>query len=48
MSESARKLLDARKNIGFFEKGTFQYKGNIFNTKEEEPEDESEEESEEE
>ena len=35
--ESARKLLDARKDIiGFFEKGTFPYKGNVFKTKEEE------------
>ena len=46
--ESARKLLDARKDIiGFFEKGTFPYKGNVFKTKEEELEEESEEESEE-
>ena len=42
--ESARKLLDARKDIiGFFEKGTFPYKGNVFKTKEEESEEESEE-----
>ena len=42
--ESARKLLDARKDIiGFFEKGTFPYKGNVFKTKEEKSEDESEE-----
>ena len=33
--ESARKLLDARKDIiGFFEKGTFLYKDNLFKTKE--------------
>ena len=38
--ESARKLLDARKDIiGFFEKGTFPYKGNVFKTKEEESEE---------
>ena len=43
--ESARKLLDARKDIiGFFEKGTFPYKGNVFKTKEEKSEEESEEE----
>ena len=41
-------MLDARKDIiGFFEKGTFPYKGNVFKTKEEELEEESEEESEE-
>ena len=42
--EFARKLLDARKDIiGFFEKGTFPYKGNVFKTKKEESEEESEE-----
>ena len=41
--ESARKLLDVRKDIGFFEKGTFPYKGTVFKTKEEESEEESEE-----
>ena len=42
--EFARKLLDARKGIiGFFEKGTFPYKGSVFKTKEEESEEESEE-----
>ena len=47
--ESARKLLDARKDIiGFFEKGTFPYKGIVFKTKEEKSEEESEDESEEE
>ena len=47
--ESARKLLDARKDIiGFFEKGTFPYKGNVFKTKEEKSQEESEDESEEE
>ena len=47
--ESARKLLDARKDIiGFFEKGTFPYKGNVFKIKEEKSEEESEDESEEE
>ena len=46
--ESARKLLDARKDIiGFFEKATFPYKGNVFKTKEGKSEDESEDESEE-
>ena len=36
--------MDARKDIiGFFEKGTFPYKGNVFKTKEEESEEESEE-----
>ena len=40
-------MLDARKDIiGFFEKGTFLYKGNVFKTKEEQLEEESEEESE--
>ena len=44
--ESARKLLDARKDIiGFFEKGTFLYKGNVFKTKEEKSEEESKDES---
>ena len=33
--------------IGFFEKGTFPYKGNVFKTKKGESEDESEDESEE-
>ena len=38
-------MLDARKDItDFFEKGIFQYKGNVFKTKEEESEEESEEE----
>ena len=38
--ESARKFLNARKDIiGFFEKGTFPYKGNVFKTKEEESEE---------
>ena len=42
-------MLDARKDIiGFFEKGLFPYKGNVFKVKEEELEEESEEESEEE
>ena len=42
-------MLDARKDdIGFFEKGTFPYKGNVFKTKEEKSEEESEDESEEE
>ena len=37
--ESARKLLDARKDIiDFFEKETFPYKGNVFKTKKEESE----------
>ena len=41
--KSAEKLLDTRYDIiGFFEKGTFPYKGNVFKTKEEE-EEESEE-----
>ena len=32
--ESARKLSNARDDlIGFFEKGTFLYKGNVFKTK---------------
>ena len=35
--EFARKLSDARDDlIGFFEKGTFPYKGNVFKTKKEE------------
>ena len=39
--------MDAIKNIiGFFEKGTFLYKGNVFKTKEEKPEEKSEDESE--
>ena len=39
--ESTRKLLDARKYIiGFLEKGTFPYKGNVFKTKEDESEEE--------
>ena len=42
-------MLDARKDIiGFFEKGTFLYKGNVFKIKEEKSEEESEDESEEE
>ena len=42
-------MLDARKDIiGFFEKGTFPYKGIVFKTKEEKSEEESEDESEEE
>ena len=41
-------MLDAKKYvIGFFDKGTFPYKGNIFKTKEEKSEEESEDESEE-
>ena len=41
--ESARKMLDARKNIiDSFEKGTFPYKGDVFKKKEE-SKDESEE-----
>ena len=44
--ESARKLLDARKDIiDFFEKGIFPYKFNVFKTKKEESKEESEEES---
>ena len=47
--ESARELLNARKHIiGFFEKGAFPYKGNVFKTKEEKSEEESEDQSEEE
>ena len=43
--ESAEKFLDARKDIiGFFEKGIFPYKGNVFKTKEEESKEESKEE----
>ena len=35
--ESARNLSDARNDInGFFDKGTFPYKGNVFKTKKEE------------
>ena len=46
--ESARKSLDARKDVtGFLEKGTFPYKGIVFKTKEEKSEEESEDESEE-
>ena len=38
-------MLDARKDIiGFFEKGTFPYKGNVFKIKEKKSEEESEEE----
>ena len=40
--ESARKLSDARDEIiGFFEKGTFPYKGNVFKAKEEEESEEN-------
>ena len=46
--KSARKLLDVRIDIDFFEKGFFPYKGHVFKTKKEELEKESEEESEEE
>ena len=47
--ESARELLNGRKHIiGFFEKGAFPYKGNVFKTKEEKSEEESEDQSEEE
>ena len=43
-----KKVFDAKKDINFFEKGIFPYKGNVFKTKEKkESEDESEEESEE-
>ena len=46
--KSARKLLDARKDIiNFFEKGIFPYKGNVFKTKEEESEESKEESKEE-
>ena len=39
--ESAEKFLDARKDIiGFFEKGIFPYKGNVFKTKEKKSEEE--------
>ena len=42
-------MFDARRDIiGFFEKGIFSYKGNVFKTKEEKSEEESEDESEEE
>ena len=42
--KSARKLLDARKDIiGFFEEGTFPYKGYVFKTKEEESEEQKSE-----
>ena len=38
-------MLDARKDIiGFFQKGTFPYKGNVFKTKEQKLEEESEKE----
>ena len=37
-------MLDARKDIGFFKKGTVPYKSNVFKTKEEISEEESEEE----
>ena len=41
-------MLDARKDIiGFFEKGTFPYKGNVFKTIEEKSDEKSEDESEE-
>ena len=41
-------MFDARIWLfGFFEKGIFPYKGNVFKTKEEKSKDESEEESEE-
>ena len=41
-------MFDARKDIiGFFEKGTFPYKNNVFKTKEEKLEEKSEEKSEE-
>ena len=44
VSESARKLSDARDNIiDLFEKGTFLYKANAFKKKKEESEEESEE-----
>ena len=33
--KSARKLQNARKDINFFEKGIFPYRGNVFKTKEE-------------
>ena len=47
--ESARKLLDVRKDIiVFFEKRSFPYKGNLFKTNQEQSEEESEDESEEE
>ena len=38
--KSARKLLDVRKDIIFFKKGIFSYKGNAFKTREEESEEE--------
>ena len=37
--KSAKKLSDVRDIIGFFEEGTFPYKGNVFKTKEEESEE---------
>ena len=40
-------MLDARKDIGVFEKGTFPYKGNVCKTKEKKSEEKSEDESEE-
>ena len=41
--ESAWKLFDVRKDIiGFFEKGTFPYKSNVFKTKKEESEESEE------
>ena len=44
VSESARKLSDARDNIiDLFGKGTFPYKANAFKKKKEESEEESEE-----
>ena len=36
-------MLDARKDIGVFEKGTFPYKGNVCKTKEKKSEEKSEE-----
>ena len=43
--ESAIKLFNARRDIiGFFEKGIFPFKGNVFKTKEEEWKEESKEE----
>ena len=40
-------MLDARKDIGVFEKGTFPYKGNVCKTKEKKSEEKSKDESEE-
>ena len=48
LESEKKKLLNARKNIVFFKKGTFLYKGNLFKTKEEELEEESKDESEDE